>query len=112
MRAFRIHCVPSEPLLPLPPITHDQPSFGGGGGSGSGSEGGDGDAGGSGDGDRDGGGDEEFGPLLNFEAVMRESEARGVKLPPDMVEAARVTGIREMFLLRYLELQVGSLSKV
>lgn len=40
---------------------------------------------------------------------MRESEARGVKLPPDMVEAARITGIREMFLLRYLELQVGFL---
>ncbi|XP_014497258.1 protein RETICULATA-RELATED 1, chloroplastic [Vigna radiata var. radiata] len=104
VRAFRIHCVPPEPLLPLPQITHDQPSFGGGGG-------GDGDAGGGGgggDGDRDGGGDEEFGPLLNFEAVMRESEARGVKLPGDMVEAARVTGIREMFLLRYLELQSSS----
>ncbi|KAG2371469.1 Protein RETICULATA-RELATED 1 [Vigna angularis] len=102
--AFRIHCVPPEPLLPLPKITHDQPSFGGGGG-GVGDAGGDG---GGGDGDRDGGGDEEFGPLLNFEAVMRESEARGVKLPPDMVEAARVTGIREMFLLRYLELQSSS----
>lgn len=84
---------------------HNQHSFGGGGG-----DGGDGgDAGGGGGGDRDGGGDEEFGPLLNFEAVMRESEARGVKLPPDMAEAARITGIREMFLLRYLELQVGSL---
>ena len=101
--AFRIYCVPPEPLLPV--SEHNQHSFGGGGG-----DGGDGgDAGGGGGGDRDGGGDEEFGPLLNFEAVMRESEARGVKLPPDMAEAARITGIREMFLLRYLELQVGSL---
>ncbi|CAJ1955819.1 unnamed protein product [Sphenostylis stenocarpa] len=103
-RAFRIQCVPSEPLLPLQQITHDQPSLGGGGDGG----GGDGDTGDGGGGDRDGGGDEEFGPLLNFEAVMRESEARGVKLPPDMVEAARIIGIREMFLLRYLELQGSS----
>ena len=104
--AFRIHCIPPEPLLPVPQITHDQHSFGGGGGRGDGDAGG---GGGGGGGDRDGGGDEEFGPLLNFEAVMRESEARGVQLPPDMVEAARVTGIREMFLLRYMELQVGFL---
>jgi len=90
----------------VPQITHDQHSFGGGGGRGDGDAGG---GGGGGGGDRDGGGDEEFGPLLNFEAVMRESEARGVQLPPDMVEAARVTGIREMFLLRYMELQVGFL---
>ncbi|KAJ1401745.1 Protein RETICULATA-related [Sesbania bispinosa] len=36
---------------------------------------------------------------------MKEAESRGVTLPSDMVEAARITGIREMFLLRYLELQ-------
>ncbi|KAG4968551.1 hypothetical protein JHK87_034202 [Glycine soja] len=103
-RAFRIHCVPQEPLPPLQQQPkHDQPSPGG--------DGGHGDAGGGGGGGGDGGeggGDEEFGPLLKFEAVMRESEARGVKLPPDMVEAARITGIREMFLLRYLELQGSS----
>ena len=105
IRAFRIHCVPQEPLPPLQQQPkHDQLSPGG--------DGGHGDAGGGGGGGGDGGeggGDEEFGPLLKFEAVMRESEARGVKLPPDMVEAARITGIREMFLLRYLELQVGFL---
>jgi hypothetical protein len=27
---------------------------------------------------------------------------RGVKLPSDMEEAARITGIREMFLLPYI----------
>ncbi|OIW03900.1 hypothetical protein TanjilG_30176 [Lupinus angustifolius] len=36
---------------------------------------------------------------------MKEAEARGVKLPSDMVEAAKNIGIREMFLLRYLELE-------
>lgn len=40
---------------------------------------------------------------------MKETEARGVKLPSDMAEAAKSTGIREMFLQRYLELQVGFL---
>lgn len=85
---------------------HDQPSSSGGGGHGDADgDGGGGGGGGDGDGGQ-GGGDEEFGPLLKFEAVMRESKARGVKLPPDMEEAARITGIREMFLLRYMELQV------
>jgi hypothetical protein len=104
---FRIHCINQDPLSPLEPLKSDQnPPFG--------NEGGDGDNfGGDGGGnDGEGGGeeeegDEEFGPLLNFEAVMKEVEARGVKLPSDMEEAARITGIREMFLLRYLELQVG-----
>ncbi|TKY48604.1 RETICULATA-RELATED 1 [Spatholobus suberectus] len=97
-RAFKIHCIPAEPLPSLQQPKHDQSIIGGGG-----------DDGDSGDGGGDGGGDdEEFGPLLKFEAVMRESKARGVKLPPDMVEAARITGIREMFLLRYLELQGSS----
>ncbi|XP_027342887.1 protein RETICULATA-RELATED 1, chloroplastic [Abrus precatorius] len=98
--SFRIHCIPSEPLAPSEQPTCDQPVFDGGGG-----DAGDG-SGGAGDGDGGGGGgDEEFGPLLKFEAVMKEAEARGVKLPSDMVEAAKTTGIREMFLLRYLELQ-------
>ncbi|KAL5763868.1 hypothetical protein ACOSP7_016233 [Xanthoceras sorbifolium] len=48
---------------------------------------------------------EEFGPILKFEEVMKETEARGVTLPCDMVEAAKTTGIRKMFLLRYLDLQ-------
>ncbi|XWS52920.1 hypothetical protein CRYUN_Cryun11dG0114100 [Craigia yunnanensis] len=60
-----------------------------------------------------GGGDEcddeeerEFGPILKFEEVMKEAEARGVKLPSDMMEAAKITGIRKLFLLRYLDLQI------
>lgn len=92
----------------MEPLKSDQPDIGGGG------DDGDNFGGGRGGDDGDGGegeeGDEEFGPLLNFEAVMKEVEARGVTLPSDMEEAARITGIREMFLLRYLELQVGFLS--
>ncbi|KAF2321701.1 hypothetical protein GH714_001619 [Hevea brasiliensis] len=42
---------------------------------------------------------------MRFEEVMKEAETRGVKLPADMVEAAKTTGIREMFVLRYMELQ-------
>ncbi|KAI5322546.1 PREDICTED: RETICULATA-RELATED [Prunus dulcis] len=70
-------------------------SFGGGGRGGEG-EGDGGDKGGEGD---------EFGPLLKFDEVMKESKARGVKLPQDMVEAAKTTGLREVFLQRYLDLQ-------
>ncbi|XP_058773726.1 protein RETICULATA-RELATED 1, chloroplastic-like [Vicia villosa] len=104
---FRIHCINPEPISPLEPLKSDQLDIGGNDGGGD-----DGDNfGGGGGGDGDGGGeegDEEFGPLLNFEAVMKEVEARGVTLPADMEEAARITGIREMFLLRYLELQGSS----
>ncbi|KEH38921.1 protein RETICULATA-RELATED 1, chloroplastic [Medicago truncatula] len=104
---FRIHCINQGPLYPLEPSKSDQPSIGVNDG-GNDDDGGD-NFNGGGNGDDGGGeeedGDEEFGPLLNFEAVMKEAEARGVKLPSDMEEAARVTGIREMFLLRYLELQ-------
>ncbi|KAK4342845.1 hypothetical protein RND71_038661 [Anisodus tanguticus] len=69
---------------------------GGGGGSGGGG-GGD-----NGDGDEE---EEEFGPLLKFEDVMKEAEARGAKLPADMIEAAKSVGIRKLLLLRYLDLQ-------
>lgn len=101
---FRIHCIKPDPITPLEYPKSDH----------GGNDGGDfngGDNGGDGNGEEgDGEGDEEFGPLLNFEAVMKEAEARGVTLPSDMEEAARITGIREMFLLRYLELlQVGFL---
>ncbi|CAL5200671.1 unnamed protein product [Lathyrus oleraceus] len=103
---FRIHCIKPESIAPLEPLKSDQPDIGGGG------DDGDNFGGGRGGDDGDGGegeeGDEEFGPLLNFEAVMKEVEARGVTLPSDMEEAARITGIREMFLLRYLELQGSS----
>ncbi|XP_004487541.1 protein RETICULATA-RELATED 1, chloroplastic [Cicer arietinum] len=99
---FRIHCIKPDPITPLEYPKSDH----------GGNDGGDfngGDNGGDGNGEEgDGEGDEEFGPLLNFEAVMKEAEARGVTLPSDMEEAARITGIREMFLLRYLELLQGS----
>ncbi|KAL9233862.1 hypothetical protein vseg_008801 [Gypsophila vaccaria] len=68
----------------------------------------DGEGGGGGDGDGDGEGDEEgreFGRLLKFEDVMRESEKRGVTLPSDFLEAAKTTGIRELLLTRYLDLE-------
>ncbi|KAL5580222.1 hypothetical protein UlMin_012664 [Ulmus minor] len=81
---------------------------GGNGGSGSGGDGdfGSGSGGrGGGGGDGDGEGDEEFGPIMKFEEVMKEAEARGVSLPLDMVEAAKTTGIRQSFLFRYLDLQ-------
>ncbi|MCI07896.1 hypothetical protein A2U01_0028965, partial [Trifolium medium] len=85
------------------PLKSDQnPPFGNDGGNNFGEGGG----GNNGEGGGGGEGDEEFGTLLNFEV-----EARGVKLPSDMEEAARITGIREMFLLRYLELQVGFVQK-
>ncbi|KAL3531767.1 hypothetical protein ACH5RR_005288 [Cinchona calisaya] len=64
--------------------------------------------GGSGGGSNNGGNDneeEEFGPLLKFEEVMREAEARGTNLPADMLEAAKSFGIRKVLLLRYLDLQ-------
>lgn len=73
-----------------------------------------GDGGGEGGGDSfgngGGGGDEEeereFGPILKFEEVMKETEARGVELPLDMMEVAKTTGLRQLLLERYLDLQV------
>ena len=105
-RSFRIRCTAPDPLA-ANSIAPSKPEIGGddgGAAGGGGAGGGDGEGGGGGGNDD---GDEEFGALLNFEAVMEEAEARGVKLPLDMVEAAKITGIREMFLRRYLELQVG-----
>ncbi|CAN7008719.1 unnamed protein product [Brassica oleracea var. botrytis] len=65
--------------------------------------------GGGGGGEGDDGGEDyeekEFGPLLKFEEVMRETEARGATLPSDMLEAAKTFGIRKLLLLRYLDLQ-------
>ncbi|KAF7823290.1 protein RETICULATA-RELATED 1, chloroplastic [Senna tora] len=117
---FKIHCVGSEAAVKgvngLGESKYENDSRaivdgdgGGGGGSGSwggedGGSGGAGGGGGNGDEGRDEEG-EEFGPLLKFLEVMKVAEAKGVKLPSDMMEAAKTTGIREMFLLRYLELQ-------
>ncbi|ESQ52437.1 hypothetical protein EUTSA_v10016685mg [Eutrema salsugineum] len=66
--------------------------------------------GGGGDGNGGGGDGEdyeekEFGPLLKFEEVMRETNARGATLPSDMLQAAKSFGIRKVLLLRYLDLQ-------
>ncbi|KAL0004968.1 hypothetical protein SO802_012529 [Lithocarpus litseifolius] len=80
----------------------------GGSGNGSFSSGGGGGGGGGGDGGDDNGDDkeeDEFGPILKFEEVMNETEARGVSLPSDMLEAAKSVGIRKLLLLRYLGLQ-------
>ncbi|XP_072962680.1 protein RETICULATA, chloroplastic-like [Typha angustifolia] len=49
--------------------------------------------------------EEEFGPVMNFEEVMKETESRGVRLPADMLEAAKSIGIRRVLLFRYLDLQ-------
>lgn len=66
--------------------------------------GGGGGGGGNGDGE-DGEEEEEFGPIMKFEEVMKETEARGASLPLDMLEAAKSVGIRKVLLLRYLDLQ-------
>ncbi|WOL09797.1 protein RETICULATA-RELATED 1, chloroplastic [Canna indica] len=83
----------------------DSGSFAGGGGGNDDGRGGGGGGGGdegSGEDDRD---EVEFGPVLKFDEVIREIEARGVTLPPDMLEAAKSTGIRRLLLDRFLELQ-------
>lgn len=86
-----------------------KPRIGDCGGDGGDGGGGDGGAGGGGDGEGSDGDEKEFGPILKFEEVMKETEARGIDLPSDMLEAAKSTGIRKMFLLRYLDLQVNFL---
>lgn len=66
--------------------------------------------GGNGGGGSDGGGDDEeekeFGAIMKFEDVMRATEKYGATLPSDILEAAKTSGIRELILMRYLELQV------
>ncbi|CAH9087628.1 unnamed protein product [Cuscuta europaea] len=64
--------------------------------------------GGGGGGNENGGNgkeEDEFGPILKFEEVMREAESRGANLPADMLEAAKSVGIQKVLLLRYLDLQ-------
>ncbi|KAE9461335.1 hypothetical protein C3L33_06776, partial [Rhododendron williamsianum] len=84
---------------------------GGGGGGGGGGSGGDGkfsSGGGGGGGDDSEESDyeeEEFGPVMRFEEVMRETEKRGMSLPSDMIEAAKTIGLRSLVLSRYLDLQ-------
>ncbi|KAL6341887.1 hypothetical protein AAG906_038132 [Vitis piasezkii] len=102
---------------PAKPVTDVEASFApkiednNSGDSGDGSDGSDfggsgsGGGGGGGDGGEDNSGEEEFGRILKFEEVMREAENRGASLPSDMWEAAKTTGIREVILFRYLDLQ-------
>lgn len=73
----------------------------GGGGGGGGSGNGNGD-----DSEQNDYEETEFGPIMKFEEVMKEVEARGASLPSDMFEAAKIVGIRKLLLLRYLDLQV------
>lgn len=68
--------------------------------------------GGNGGGDEGGGGgneddheEKEFGPLMKFDEVMKVAETQGVNLPPDMLEAAKATGLRKLILTRYMDLQ-------
>ncbi|XP_007026889.2 PREDICTED: protein RETICULATA, chloroplastic [Theobroma cacao] len=85
--------------------------FDGNGGNGKFNNGGGRGGGGGGDGDDGEKGDpeeEEFGPIMKFEEVLKETEARGATLPADMMEAAKSVGIRKLLLLRYLDLQGSS----
>ncbi|KAL8167924.1 hypothetical protein V2J09_009423 [Rumex salicifolius] len=83
---------------------------GGGGGGDGGIEGGNGgngrgfggDSGGSEEEDYE---EKEFGPIMKFEEVMREVEARGATLPSDLLKAAQNGELRQILLLRYLDLQ-------
>ncbi|XVF55184.1 hypothetical protein PTKIN_Ptkin06aG0016500 [Pterospermum kingtungense] len=81
--------------------------FDGNGGNGKFNNGG-GGGGAGGDGEKGDPEEEEFGPIMKFEEVMKETEARGVTLPSDMLEAAKNVGIRKLLLLRYLDLQGSS----
>ncbi|XP_022745063.1 protein RETICULATA, chloroplastic-like [Durio zibethinus] len=67
-----------------------------------------GGGGADGDGEKGDPEEEEFGPIMTFEEVMKETEARGATLPSDMLEAAKSVGIRKLLLLRYLDLQGSS----
>ncbi|KAK9690135.1 hypothetical protein RND81_09G107200 [Saponaria officinalis] len=75
------------------------------GGSGGGGDGGSGGGGGDGGGNEEDGEGMEFGPMMKLEDVMRESEKVGVNLPDDIIQAAKTTGIPQVLLMRYLELQ-------
>ncbi|XP_022731426.1 protein RETICULATA-RELATED 1, chloroplastic [Durio zibethinus] len=85
-------------------IDYQQKIDGGSSGDG-GDDGGGNSFGGGGGGEGDNEEEKEFGPILKFEGVMKEAEARGVKLPSDMMEAAKSNGIRKLIFLRYLDLQ-------
>lgn len=77
--------------------------FNNGGGGGGGGDSGEGNGDDSEQNDYE---EREFGPIMKFEEVMKEVEARGASLPSDMFEAAKSVGIRKLLLLRYFDLQV------
>ncbi|PKI66041.1 hypothetical protein CRG98_013536 [Punica granatum] len=83
-------------------LSHDRPTpgrhFNGGGGD----RGGGGGGGGGGGDDEE---EEEFGPIVKYADIMRETEARGAELPADMLEAAKTTGLPKVILERYFDLQ-------
>ncbi|CAN1294510.1 Protein RETICULATA-RELATED 1, chloroplastic [Linum perenne] len=87
--------------------------FGGNGGSPGGGDGFGGNGGSPGGGDDgDDGEEDEFGPIMKLDDVIRETEARGAKLPVDMLAAAETSGIREKFLLRRMMADPDFLFKV
>ncbi|KAJ8747115.1 hypothetical protein K2173_008914 [Erythroxylum novogranatense] len=85
-------------------IGSDGDIFDGRGGNGKFSGGG-GNEGSGDDGEGEDHEEKEFGPIMKYEEVIKETEARGVTLPSDMLEAAKTMGIRKLLLLRYLDLQ-------
>ena len=110
----------SSALPKLPPLSCSGPhvpraATGDGSGAGTDSGGNGGKYGGGNDDDNGGGEDyeeAEFGPLLGFNEVLRLAAARGVALPADMMEAAKESGIREVLLLRYFDLQVYRIARI
>ncbi|KAK9999486.1 hypothetical protein SO802_019089 [Lithocarpus litseifolius] len=97
--------VPEDEVRVLEGNYEQKPDFGGNGGDDD-DRGGNGNGGGGEGGDGEENGEEkEFGPILKLEEVMRKTKDRGVELPKDMLEAAKITGIRQVFLERYLDLQ-------
>lgn len=107
-RGFRLNCLRSDAIsIAAQNAELTEPKIDGTGGDDGGDfSGGGGGGGGEGGGNEEDAEGEEFGPLLRFDEVMKETEARGVELPLDMLEAAKTTGLRKEFLLRYLALQV------
>lgn len=100
--------MPEDEVRVLEGNLEQKPDFGGNGGDDddrSGNGNGSGGGGDGGDGEENGE-EKEFGPILKLEEVMRKTKDRGVELPKDMLEAAKFTGIRQVFLERYLDLQV------
>lgn len=115
LRTVRVFCSYGDDRgsVVLPGDQVEESESGGGNGRFIGGDGGDDDDGGGAGDNNDGGDseeDREFGVLLNWEQVAKELEIRGgFVLPSDMAEAARTTGIRELLLARYIELQNGPL---